>query len=297
MVSLICFRNSVVVKPELRLPLGSFNTDEMVGHDAALEEPPQGVERAPMSTYSPMRNSKQNGDTNGTARANGQHAPKDKFTATGDSKRMDRLRQFPRKLRRKLTSKENRRSDVHSEQWIAEPTSMAPVLAPEPPENDQQVRFAENEQAGKPILVPLKEFAQKPMESMKSMANKKGGMEFAENMADSDATHGASVQMVLAQEKIATETKTEDRQAAVEDFENHQKVRQDAFVRWTMSRHVQKVKNAQLIRPPYPTKERFVWDDNGKEKMHWLKYVQKVRRSFLALDFVMFETQLYKRVS
>jgi hypothetical protein len=175
----------------------------------------------------------------------------DEFLATDEFRGLSKLRRLSKRLRVKLQGKARDGSDVHNDQRIFDATTLAPTLAPAPSPTTQNapLRFA-GEVPEKPSLPPLKEIVSKPMETIKSLARTKGGNDFAENLANTDVNHGASVNLVLAQERIAASTNNRDRLVAVQDSEMLKKVRQDSLVRWTMERDVRKVKNVQAWRVP-----------------------------------------------
>ena len=245
----------------------------MVFHDDSSKDLPHGVERAAINTYVPLENGerKRNLDLNGSA----DDSKKDKSVISGQSGKPSKLRRLSMKVRTKLHLKDGNGRDLQPEELMPKASPEAPILAPEPPQDDQDARFSETAPEESSAL-PFKEFVTAPLDTVKSTIHKKGGKEFAENLADADASHGASVKLVRAHEYIATSTEDATREKAVEDFETLKKVRQDAFVRWTMARHVRKVKTVQLQEPRRARKD-FVRNEDGKETMDWMDYGHHVR--------------------
>jgi hypothetical protein len=115
------------------------------------------------------------------------------------------------------------------------------------------------------------------VETLKLLAHTQGGNEFAESVANTDLRHGASVNLVLAHERIVVSMNNRERLMAMQNFEALKKMTQASFVRWTMDRHVRRVKNAQAQKVPRLDKSDFVQD----EKMHWLAYGHHVGCNFL----------------
>lgn len=163
-----------------------------------------------------------------------------------------------------------------------EPT--APALAPPPTYDTHNLRLTE-EAEQKSQLPAFKDFLHQPLDTLKSVAYKQGGKEFAEAIANTDATHGASVRLVLAHERISAENDGSEQEAhAVQEFTALKKERQDAFVRWTLARHVRRVKAVPPERPRRHSRNDFIWSDEegGNERMHWAEYGEHVRMHEIA---------------
>ena len=232
----------------------------MTSHLEAPEEVPHGIDRAPMDGYMPFDDK----------------AKRNEFVATNEFRSPNKLRRLSKRLRVKLGGKTRESTDILHDHSMPDVTMLAPTLAPGPSPTTQNDRFS-GEVPDKPNLPPLKEFVKKPMETLKSLAHTRGGNEFAENVADTDVSHGASVNIVLAHERIAASTNNRDRLRATEHFETLKGVRQESLVRWTMDRHIRSVKNVQALRVPRLGKKDFV----RNEKMYWLDYGQHVRCTIL----------------
>ena len=255
-----------------------MHVDEMTSHNEASEKVTQGLDRAPLGTYTPPKNHEQNEGLKFPPQAD--NARKHEFMDTDEFRGMSKLRRLSKRLRVKVQKKTREGSGIHNDQRTSDATTLAPTLAPAPSPTTENDRFS-GEVPEKPSLPPLKEFVTKPMETMKSVVHTKGGNDFAENVANTDVSHGAGVNLVLAHERIAASTNAQDRLIAAQDFETLKKVRQDSLVRWTMDRHVQRVKTVQAQRVPWLERREFVWNDGGREKMHWLDYGHHVRCTLL----------------
>ena len=206
----------------------------------------------------------------------------DKFVPIHASGGRNRLRRLSMRIKSKLHPEDSVDSNVHNDQPEPDTKTLAPILAPPPSSDVQGVRFTEAEEH-EPVVPRLKEWIHKPLETAKGVANKEGGKEFAKNVANTVPGHGESVKLVLAHEKIAASAGDAERKTAEEHFESSKKIRQDAYVRWTMGRHVRRVRNVEFRtpKPPSYTRKDFVWSEGDKEKMHWLDYGQYVRLTLL----------------
>lgn len=222
----------------------------------------------------PYENHEQKGELHPPAQVD--KAPRDESETTDATRGGDKLRRLSKRLRVKLQRRRGESSKAHNDQRMFDVTTLAPTLAPAPSPTTQKDRFS-GERQEKPSIPSLREVIAKPVETLKSLAHKKGGNEFAESVANTDASHGASVNLVLAHERIVASINDQERLKATKKFAALKQMRQESFVRWTMDRHVRKVKNAQAQRIPLLDKKDFV--RNGK--MHWLDYGHHVRCTFL----------------
>jgi hypothetical protein len=222
---------------------------------------PHGLDREPMHEYPTLGNDNDKQDNQAA-------------TESGRSRVRRKLRHVSQRIASKLHESDD--SPPPLTQSI-EPT--APTLAPPPTQDTHNLRLAE-EGEDTPQLPAFNEFLHAPLDTLKSVAQKQGGKEFAEAVANTDATHGASVKLVLAHEKVeARAGGTQQHADAAEEFAGLKKVRQDAFVRWTFARHVRRVKAVPPKPPPQHRRQDFVWPDGegGKARMHWAEYWEHVR--------------------
>ncbi|KAK3707272.1 hypothetical protein LTR37_012273 [Vermiconidia calcicola] len=223
------------------------------------ETTPHGLDRAPLDTHIPL-------DPN-------QKASKGRSEQHGSSKRRRLSKLLPSKLQRKVDDHVARTCGDESPPEAG--TVMAPVIAPAPATDNQNDRFSgKAKQESK--LPPLKEFINIPVDTVKGLVHKRGEDEFAENMANPEISHGASVNLVLAHEKMEASTDHQEREQTQQDFAALKASRQASFIRWTMDRHVRKVKNVQAQQVTWHGRREFVQTEGGKKKMHWLYYGHNV---------------------
>lgn len=124
----------------------------------------------------------------------------------------------------------------------------------------------------------LKDFFHQPVQTIKVKAERKTNKTVAENFSTAEISHAHDVELILAQDRVASAQTEEERSSANQDLEVLKRARQDMFVRWTMDRHVLKIR--RLERKPVQHRERadFVTkDESGKQKMDWKAYGSHVR--------------------
>ena len=124
----------------------------------------------------------------------------------------------------------------------------------------------------------LKDFIHQPVQTIKTKAERKTNKAVAETFSTAEVSHAHDVELILAQDNVASAQTEEERSSASEDVQALKRARQDMFVRWTMDRHVLKIR--QLQRKPVQPKNRadFVAkSDSGQQKMDWKAYGSHVR--------------------
>lgn len=126
----------------------------------------------------------------------------------------------------------------------------------------------------------LKDFCHQPVETIKAKAGRRSNRDLAANLVTQEVTHAHNVELVHAQDHLASAKTEKERLSACSDLEALKKARQDMFVRWTMDRHVSKIR--KLERKPIPHQamgEFIIKDEPGKDKMNWRGYGHHVRIS------------------
>lgn len=130
----------------------------------------------------------------------------------------------------------------------------------------------------------LKDFVQQPVQTTKAKAERATNREIAKNVATAEISHTHDVELVMTQDRLNAANTEEERSSAYHDLERIKKARQDMFVRWTMDRHVWKIRQLESKPIPNRSKGDFTWRDNaGHVKTDWTAYSQHVRdaHSFL----------------
>ena len=194
------------------------------------------------------------------------------------SKGLANVRRFSEKLKsrakRKTTNifQSPKQSQVRQHQ-------IAPILAPAPSsENDDDRLFnAVPEHTGP----QAKDLFHHPVDTVQSVMHGASGEKMASVMDNQSIAHGADVNLVRAHDKVGSTDDGEDRHLAIRELQELKKARQDTYVRWTMDRHVLKVRRMPPHDSPRPQKKDFtVPNQNGLAQIQWAQYGQHVRYAF-----------------
>lgn len=150
------------------------------------------------------------------------------------------------------------------------------TLAPSP--NPSEMPYRLDNHPPEEGIHGLKDFVHQPVQTIKVKAKRKTNKEIAENLSTAEISHAHNVELILAQDHVASAQTEEERSSANQDLEVLKRARQDMFVRWTMDRHVLKIR--QLERRPVQHRDRadFVAKgESGQHKMDWKAYGSHVR--------------------
>jgi hypothetical protein len=124
-------------------------------------------------------------------------------------------------------------SDSHA------PESTAPILADAPDTNSDSRLVYPLPEKEKPTIHDL---VHNPVETVKSAVAGSGGHQAAKNLAAKEVSHGREVELVKADEEVKKARGERERVVAKGTRDELMRERQDMFVRWTMDRHVSKVR-------------------------------------------------------
>ena len=155
----------------------------------------------------------------------------------------------------------------------------ARVLAPAPStENDDDRLFDPVPEHKGP---KAKDLLHHPMDTVQSVMHGASGEKMAAVMDNQSMAHGADVNLVRAHDKVSSADDEENRHLAIRELQDLKKARQDTYVRWTMDRHVLKVRRIPPGGLPRPQKKDFtVADQKGIAQVQWARYGQHVRHAF-----------------
>ncbi|KAL8669396.1 MAG: hypothetical protein Q9168_006008 [Polycauliona sp. 1 TL-2023] len=81
-----------------------------------------------------------------------------------------------------------------------------------------------------------------PLDAVKAKTQRKTNQEVATNLLSPEVTHAQDVELIHSQDTLNNAQSESERAKACENLETLKKARQDLFVRWTMDRHVLKLK-------------------------------------------------------
>lgn len=186
-----------------------------------------------------------------------------------------KVRRVSERVRSKAKAKTKKTLHPSAKQYTSPVPLPAPALAPAP------ATTADNDRLYNPLPEhkgpQAKDLLQHPIDTVSSVLHGASGAKMAEVMDNQTIAHGADVNLVRAHDKVATAENKEEKQSAMDDLEGLKKARQDTYVRWTMDRHVLKVRRIpplELRRPN--TKDYTVRDEKGIGAVNWVQYYQDV---------------------
>lgn len=154
-------------------------------------------------------------------------------------------------------------------------TGQAPVLA----DSDNQIskeRYVEDKP--EPEHNKAKDLLHHPVDTITSKAGGTAGHQISANIAAKEISHGQEVELVRAHDALLRSRNDTERLMAIESINELLQTRQDQFVRWTIDRHVQKVRLLPPKSVPWKTQEDFMRVRNGKKEVDWLAYGEHVSR-------------------
>ena len=91
----------------------------------------------------------------------------------------------------------------------------------------------------------FKQLLQHPVDTVKAKTERKTNKEVAANLLSPEVTHAQDVELVRTQDALTNAKTEEEKNHAREHLETLKKARQDLFVRWTMDRHVLKLRRLE----------------------------------------------------
>jgi hypothetical protein len=228
------------------------------------------LDRAPLDTYQDTECDQQSGRLNKNLKHAGEQcsdAPTD-----NEKKTRARVRDITKKVQSKLHLNRDDDTLLHDDHRVLDEAEAAPILAPPASTARDDDRLFKGPPK-KPSGPSLKEVATHPFKTLKSAVGRSGGNAYAENLAKTDITHGANVNIIRAYDSVAGAQTVTKKTSAMQDLDLLKKSRQDAFVRWTLDRHVQRVRRAQAIKLPQKSMQDFISKANGgRERMQWKEY-------------------------
>lgn len=188
------------------------------------------------------------------------------------------VRRVSAKVRSKVKTKTHKILHTSHEQQAPQlPT--APALAPAPNHDadDDRLFHPPPEHKGPQV----KDLLHNPVDTVSSMLHGASGAKMAAVMDNQVIAHGADVNLVRVYDKIVDADNKEEEQSALGELEGLKKARQDQFVRWTMDRHVLKVRRLPPLNLQPPQKKDFKMGDQNEEgQVNWVTYSQHVRSLF-----------------
>lgn len=187
-----------------------------------------------------------------------------------------KVRRVSKKVRSKTKAKTSKILHTSTKQETFSGPITAPALAPTPSSKADTDRLFHSAPEHKGPQV--KDLLHHPVDTVQSVLHGASGAKVAEVMDNQVIAHGADVNLVRAHDQVASAANEEDERLALEDLEELKKARQDTYVRWTMDRHVLKVRRIPPHNLSRPHKKDYeMVDERGKGQVQWATYGQAVR--------------------
>ena len=184
------------------------------------------------------------------------------------------VRRVSAKVRSKF--KDQTHKLLHTSNRHHTPTSStAPALAPGPTHDgdDDRLFHSVPEHPGPQV----KDLLDHPVKTVSSLLHGASGAKAAEILDNQTIAHGANVRLVRAYDKAVDAGDTEEQQSALGELNDLKKARQDQYVRWTMDRHVLRVRRIPPLNIKRPEKTDFIMTDQKNEgQVDWAIYSQHV---------------------
>jgi hypothetical protein len=132
----------------------------------------------------------------------------------------------------------------------------------------------------------VKDFVHNPIDTVKSKVSNQGNQQVAANIAEKEISHGKDVDIVNAQDAVTRATTEREKLLAIKDLSKLMKERQGTYARWSLDRHVTKIR--QLPRETMVKKPQAHFQKKGSQGQlvtDWHAYGSHVRfdAEFLAL--------------
>ena len=174
---------------------------------------------------------------------------------TDHTSTLAKVRNASRRIRTKARAKSKKIIHPTSTHQPSQDPSDAPTLAPPPSTETDDDRLYHDPPEHKGIQA--KDLLRNPVSTVQGALHGASGGKMAQVVDNQAITHGANVNLVRAHDKVASAQDEGAKQDAVEEVEALDKARQDTYVRWTMDRHVLKVRRIPPQDLPRPSKKDY----------------------------------------
>ena len=200
---------------------------------------------------------------------------------SSNSRSFANVRRVSAKVRSKVKTKTHKILHT-SHEHHASHSPTAPALAPAATHDgdDDRLFHPVPEHKGPQV----KDFIHSPVETVSSLLHGASGAKMAAVMDNQVIAHGANVNMIRAYDNVTEAHGKEDKDSALGQLEDLKKARQDQYVRWTMDRHVLKVRRIPPLNIQRPQMKDFgISDQKQASQVDWAIYGQHVRTIFRSL--------------
>ena len=243
---------------------------------ASLEHASSGLDRASFNVYD-----KADRPSSSSSHSDDHFTDADQVQADAPPASFANVRRVSAKVRSKLKNQTHKILHTSNRQHTPH-SSTAPALAPTTAHDgdDDRLFHSVPEHRGPQV----KDLLDHPIETVSSLLHGASGAKAAEILDNQTIAHGADVKLVRAYEKAVDASDKEEQQSALAELDDLKKARQDQYVRWTMDRHVLKVRRIPPFNIKRPQKTDFIMRDQTNEgQINWAVYSQHVC-AFLTLQ-------------
>lgn len=252
----------------------------VLGKSASIEHASSGLDRASFKVYdkadrhiiTPLQD---HVPSAGCSDSGSDHIDDDQGDANTNPRSFANVRRVSAKVRSKVKTKAHKILQTSHEQHASQ-SPAAPALAPAAIHDgdDDRLFHPAPEHKGP----QMKDVLHHPVDTVSSLLHGASGAKMADVMDNQVIAHGADVNLVRVYDKVADADDQEKQRSALGELEDLKKARQDQYVRWTMDRHVLKVRRVPPLNIQRPRKKDFMTgDEKGDGQVNWAMYGQHVR--------------------
>lgn len=128
-----------------------------------------------------------------------------------------------------------------------------------------------------PEKATMKDFMHNPIDTVKSKVSDQGNQQVAANIAAKEIAHGEEVDLVNAHDAVGRARTESERVMAIDDVKRLMKERQSTYTRWSLDRHVTKIRilpREAMVRKPQADFQKK--DVQGRIVTDWNAYANHV---------------------
>lgn len=134
-----------------------------------------------------------------------------------------------------------------------------------------------------PDHATFKDFVQNPIDTVKAKVSEHSNQQFAGQISAKEVPHGDEVDLLRASEAVENARTDTQRLLAIQDLSKLMKERQATYVRWTLDRHVTKVRLLPRVENRLRPRSEFEkYNPQEGVVIDWKAYGQHVRQKFMA---------------
>lgn len=249
----------------------------ILAKSASIEHASTGLDRASFNVYDKADRHiiapiKENAPSPSSSDSDGDDNDGDQEEANTSPRSFANVRRVSAKVKSKVKTQTHKILHTSHQQHAPQlPTT--PALAPAPIHDGDHDRLFHPVQEHKGPRV--KDVLHHPVDTVSSLLSGASGAKMAAVMDNQVIAHGADVNLVRVSDKVTEAGNEEDKQSALAELEDLKKARQDQYVRWTMDRHVLKVRRIPPLNIKRPQKKDFKMEDQKEEgQIDWATYSQ-----------------------